>query len=123
MSTYAIRVPGDSHFLKNIIMKIENSTPMALCPELMDDVLSGLKHITIRYWYRKIRLGPLSVPDKERSIPIVITEIIHTTMSRLSAEVLATCHYNDLIHAMKVMREYYPNLETSSEVTVIRFKL
>ena len=104
-------------------MNKDNNTRMALCPVLMEDVVHGLKKITIRDGYRDIRLGTafFSTPDGAHEVHILVTKVEHCALDQVSIESLRLDGFHSLAEAVEGMKEYYPEITDTSEVTVIHF--
>ena len=86
---------------------------LKLDPNLADDVVSGIKTMTVRAGYRDYKLGntefEIDSNWNSETLPIFIHKIEEVFYSTLDAEYQET------------LLEYYPDLQPQSVVTIVRF--
>jgi len=93
--------------------------------QMRDDTKSGKKKVTIREGHRDYVCGPvlLGCHIRDWAYMAEINSVVHTTLGCVDAKDLVD-DYGSPSHenAVKVLSEWYPNINLDSEVTVVRWK-
>lgn len=92
--------------------------------EKMFDSLLIDTFLTIRKGFRPIEEGPLELASNEtcRSIVVRATEVYQCPLVDVDAEDLQVEGYDNWKDALSSLQQHYPNMDSESMVTVVKFK-
>lgn len=88
-----------------------------------DKLLSNGKSSVIRYGKKEYPLGPDSVILGDRRVLVDITHVTHTSYYCVTEEDALCCGFDSKALMTLDLKEYYPDLDEDSEVTIIRFEV
>ena len=91
---------------------------------MKNDVLSGVKKITIREGYRDYTKGPVLIGCHILNWVTMknIIRVERTKLSDINIEDIEKDGFIDHIHALGVLKKFYPNMTLNSDVTVIEWE-
>lgn len=93
-------------------------------PQVWTDVLLGKKRITVREGHRDYREETAAVlcsHELNVALMIDITSVRHCLLSELTEEELASDGFLDHKDCVMQLRQFYPDIDLFSPVTVIRW--
>lgn len=92
-------------------------------PKMRLDILTGEKSITIRQGLRDYQPGPVMICCHldPWCVRAEITDVVHSLLSSVPPEDLASDGYSDVNHAVSDLRRYYPDITGDTAVTVIKW--
>lgn len=94
---------------------------------LMEAVRQGHKLVTIRENKRDYQNGDkmmiVDAEDMSAPVRVVVTAVTHTTLGQVEESVMRSDMFMDRDHMLQGMREFYPKIQFTSQVTVIRWRL
>ncbi len=82
------------------------------------------KRVTIRKGYRDVKPGPMlleSATDGFDSIEVMIGRVIFTPAGEMTDKEARQDGFRDLTDLIRGMKEYYPDFDENTEVTIIHF--
>lgn len=85
-------------------------------------VRSGSKRSTIRKGLRPWTIGPASFGSQGEELQVCITEVRFTTAESLTAADAIRDGFQSLAELLQALREFYPSLTLSDEVTIASFR-
>lgn len=90
-----------------------------------DFVKCRLKIQTVRFGIREFPLGPNQIEDTTTGeiIPITVNAVLQTTFDNLEKNDATMDGFSSLDELFTALQEFYPTIERTSPVTVIRFDL
>lgn len=88
------------------------------------NLITGVKRISIREGHRDYRLGDVLIGDSENTFVVTatITEVKHVLLSQVTREEWEADGFVSQEDMLAKMRQFYPKIELSSEVTVLFWK-
>ena len=89
--------------------------------EMFPEVLSGKKTATLRKGIRNYHLGIAALYGKDNFAFIAITKITYTKLQHITDQDAQTEGYNSRKELVDVMKNIYPDITESSEVTQVHF--
>jgi len=96
---------------------------LLLAPKIFDELERGVKKVTIRKGRRDIKLGTLLFKEtgglREKSVEV--WSVTYTYLDSVSHQDCKADGFKNYRELEKVMKEFYPDISHSTEVTVIRF--
>lgn len=91
---------------------------LRMSPDLMEDVLSGEKNVTIRYGTREF--------EKDITIEGHAAEVMeyrHYKLIDVPLEYLMIDGFETFGDALRCLKKFYPTITPESDVTVVEFEL
>jgi hypothetical protein len=87
-------------------------------------IVTGWKKITIREGHRDYRPGPVMLCCHEVPWAVMadITEVTHKTLIDVTPDEYVADGFDTADHLLAGMRQFYPKMDWTSPVTVIRFE-
>jgi len=97
---------------------------LLLAESLVDSAMNGEKTITIREGHRDYQVGKviLACPDIHWSMNSEVVSVKHTTLDEITDEEYTEDGFVSRADMFEGLKNYYPDLELNSPVTVIRLK-
>jgi len=98
---------------------------LKLADDLIPDLLSELKVVTIRTGYRDIKPGPLtfkSVSGKD-IVPVIVISVTYKLLRDLTEAEYKADGFASFEDVLPCMRTFYPTITLDSPVTVITYRL
>jgi hypothetical protein len=97
---------------------------LMLAEEVMDSLERWEKTVTIRKGRRDIVLGDLLFEsvDEHRQEIVDVRKVIYCRLGEVPPSFYRRDGFNDSGEMIEIMREFYPEINSESEVTVIDFK-
>lgn len=88
------------------------------------NLLLGIKEISIREGHRDYKPGPGVICDPTDSfvVGVTFTNIVHKTLGEVTEEEWLADGFTGQEDLLSGMREYYPNIELNSPVTILFWK-
>lgn len=97
---------------------------LLLASDLIKNVESGVKKITIRNSHKDYRPGMVIICNPEDSwcVKRNITEVRHTTAGEVSQQDIEDDGFKNQDDMIQCLSKYYPDINLDSQVTVIRWE-
>lgn len=95
---------------------------LPLSPKFIPWIVSGKKTSTIRLGTREYTPGAATIVSRNAAIPIEILEVKHSQVECLNEQNAHEEGYDNKSDLMSALREFYPSISDSDEVTIIRFR-
>lgn len=94
------------------------------CVEIEYNDIEDGKRVTIRKGYRQIQLGDLEFKCKKtnRTLIVDVLHVIHSLVENIPTEYVRNDGFIDKHDLVNQLKEYYPNINEKSEVTIISFR-
>lgn len=95
---------------------------LRLRPEFFDGIRQGKKHSTIRAGRRNLNPGPLILQSKFDALTVDLTEVIYKKFGELTQNDAYSDGFATLEELQKTLKQFYPNLNENSIITVVHFQ-
>jgi len=97
---------------------------LLLSESLIDSAMNGEKTITIREGHRDYKPGRviLACPDIYWSKQVEVESVRHTTLDQVTEQEYIDDGFVSRTDLFEGLKSFYPELDLTSNVTVIRFK-
>ena len=91
---------------------------------MREKIVTGDKKITIRRGKRDYKIGPVMLCCHLEPFAILadITEVRQTTLREVKVNELQDDGFTNHVDLLQGLREYYPNMSLSDNVTVVRWE-
>ncbi len=92
-------------------------------PDSVNRALAGKQSSTTRQGLRHYTLGPATMKARQRSVPIVITDLKYKKFSDLGDSEAKSDGYSNLDALRTAMKKSYPDIAETDMTTTIYFKV
>jgi len=97
-------------------------TKLEIGPGKLRALVAGCKMYTIRRGHRTFAKNISVSSGGGAGITCIVNSYVHTILSEVSFDILATEGFHNFAEALQILRVFYPEMAWDSPVTIVEFR-